>query len=218
MKIIIISSLFVCVFSLFIINTPAQAATAINQHKILANAKGLKPKALRTAIKGYQWARKNGSVKKPNVLTIIDFNLPSYQKRLWVVDLKTSKMLMNTYTTHGKGSGLSYAKRFSNRARTDETSLGVYETLFSYHGKHGYSLRLKGLEKGVNSNALHRAIVVHPAYYASSQYIRSHHRAGRSWGCFGISPAISRRFVNLVKGGSVIYAFAKPMLNDPIIT
>ncbi len=124
---------------------------------------------------------------------------------------------MNLYTTHGKGSGMTYASKFSNRGRSEESSLGTYETLSSYKGKHGYSERVKGLEKGINDNAYRRAIVVHPAWYAKSSFIKHSHRAGRSWGCFGIDPEKTSQFVNFTKNGSVIFVYAAPEKADPII-
>jgi hypothetical protein len=195
----------------------ANHAPAIDQSKILKNARDLSPTALKFALKGYYWALKKGDVKNPDVLTVIDFSMPSNAKRMWVIDLKTSQVLMNLYTTHGKGSGMTYAKRFSNQRHTDESSLGTYETLNSYRGEHGYSERVKGLEKGINDNAYRRAIVVHPAWYAKSSFIQHEHRAGRSWGCFGIDPSKSSQFVNFTKNGSVIFVYAAPEKSDSII-
>lgn len=193
-------------------------APAINEQAIISHASNLNPQALDSAVHAYQWALKSGFVKNPDVLTVIDFTQPSNQKRAWLIDLKNSKILMNFYTTHGKNSGLDYAKSFSNSFASDETSLGVYTTLNAYYGKHGLSERLMGLEKGVNNNALARAVVVHPAAYASPEYIKSVGRAGRSWGCFGISPDQSSEFVNYTKNGSVIYAYAAPEKHDPVLS
>lgn len=195
----------------------ASANVSIDQDKILRNAHGLSPTALKFAVKGYHWAEKRGDVKNPNVLTVIDFSLPSNAKRMWVIDLKTSRVLMNLYTTHGKGSGITYASRFSNQDRTNESSLGTYETLNAYKGKHGYSERVKGLERGINDNAYRRAIVVHPAWYAEKSFIAHNHRAGRSWGCFGIDPKKTSAFVNATKNGSVIFVYAAPEKSDRII-
>ena len=199
-------------FSFAALNTPA-----INTQKIIANASSLSPSALHAAVSAYQWATAHGYVKNPNVLTIIDFTQPSNTKRAWLIDLKNSTVIMNFYTTHGKNSGLDYANSFSNRPSSNETSLGVYTTLNAYYGKHGLSERLQGLEPGINSNALSRAVVVHPAAYASPAYIKANGRAGRSWGCFGISPDESSEFVNATKNGSVIYAYAQPEKNHPLL-
>jgi len=207
---------------LFLPVTLAFAATKntinINQKQILHNASNLDPSALKYAVKGYEWAAKNGRMKNPDILTIVDFNKPSYRKRLWVIDLKTSKILMNTFTTHGANSGLARSERFSNKVNSHESSLGVYETMNSYHGKYGYSLRLRGLEKGINDNVFKRAIVVHPAWYATQQAIDHYGQAGRSWGCFGLPPNLDKKFVNLTRDGSILFAYAKQERSDPFIT
>ena len=195
--------------------TTTNKTSQIDTQKILANAPTLNAHALQLAVNGYQWAQKHNHVTNPNVLTVIDFTLPSAEKRLWVIDLSSSKILLNTYTTHGKNSGLNYATHFSNDPRSNETSLGVYQTLNTYQGEHGLSLRINGLEKGVNDNALRRAVVIHPAIYATSDYVNQNHRTGRSWGCFAVSPAVSQQFINLTKNGSIIFAYAKPIEKDP---
>lgn len=190
------------------------AAPTIHQQRILKNAPHLDPNALKFAVKGYQWALKHKKIDNPNILTVINFNLPSFAKRLWVIDLKSSKILLNTFTTQGRGSGLYYAKRFSNQLHTNQTSLGVYKTLNAYQGQHGLSVRLEGLESGINDNAYRRAIVVHPAWYASSAFAKKYHRTGRSWGCFAIDPSVSQQFVRLTQGGSTIFAYATAEQND----
>lgn len=191
--------------------SPAFANTTsphIDEAKILVNAPGLSAKALHAAVKGYQWAMARHQVKHANILTVVDFTLPSSRKRLWVIDLANDRILMHIRTAQGKNSGLFYAKHFSNQPGSDKSSLGVYTTLNSYHGKHGLSLRLNGLEPGINSNAYRRAIVVHPAWYVSPQFVAAHGRTGRSWGCFALNPAKSKRFIELTKDGSVLFAYA----------
>ncbi len=216
-KIKIISLIPLLVVSTMALANNSGPSPIIDQNKILKNAPGLSPSALNVAVKGYNWALKKGEVKNRDVLTIIDFTQPSNAKRMWVINLNNSTVLMNLYTTHGKGSGMTFASKFSNQRHTDESSLGTYETLNTYRGEHGYSERVKGLEKGINNNAYRRDIVVHPAWYATSGFIKHENRAGRSWGCFGIDPSKSTQFVNYTKNGSVIFVYAKQEKNDPII-
>jgi len=189
----------------------------INKQKIMAHNPGIKPDILNHALNGYSWAMKHGHVKNPNVLTIIDFTKPSYKKRMWVVDLRSGKQLMKLRTTHASRSGVTYATKFSNSPGSHKSSLGVYEITNPYHGKHGLSARVLGLEPGINSNASRRAIVIHPASYVTPGYVRRNHRAGRSWGCFGVDPAKSKKFVNLTKHGSILFAYAKPEEHDPVV-
>lgn len=214
----ILSVLFVLIATIISQDLYASTSPTINEQKIISHASNLDPKALQSAVHAYKWALKNGYVKNPYILTVIDFNLPSYKKRAWVIDLKNSKVLMNLYTTHGKNSGTSYASHFSNSPSSDATSLGAYTTLNTYMGKHGFSERLQGLEKGVNDNAFKRAIVIHSADYATPQYIKAYGQAGRSWGCFAISPAESKAFVNYTKNGSVIFAYADQEKHDPMLS
>lgn len=190
-------------------------STKINERKILANAPGLNPDALAYAVKGYQWAVKNRHVDKKHILTVVDFTKPSSDKRLWVINLHSSKILMNTLTTQGKNSGVTMATSFSNTNNSKKSSLGVFKTLNDYQGKHGLSMRLKGLEKGINDNAFDRAIVVHPANYATPSFVKKFDRTGRSWGCFAVNPAISKKLVKLTKGGSVIFAYSHQEKADP---
>lgn len=178
------------------------------------NIQGLSPQVMALATKAYDWAKSHGDIHK-DVLTVVDFTKASYEKRLWVINMDTHQVLFNGYVAQGKNSGLVKATRFSNAPGSDESSLGVFETLNEYTGDHPTSLRLKGLEPGINNNAMERAVVVHPAWYVSPAFIKAHHRAGRSWGCFALNPAVAPKVVNMIKGGSVIFAYAPQENHDP---
>lgn len=175
------------------------------------------PAALKAALKAYRKARFNhklGSNKQ--ILTVVDFSLPSYKKRLWVIDLNTHRVLMNLYTTQGKHSGLVYATHFSNRLHSKESSLGLFTTAGEYYGHHGLSMRLRGLEPGVNDHAEQRAVVIHSAWYATNAFVQQHHRTGRSWGCFAVSPTHEKRLLTTIRGGSALYAYAATMTNRTV--
>src|SRR5262245_57258839 len=90
--------------------------------------------ALEVALKAVDRAQKQGHGKK-QLLTLIDYSMPSTQKRLWVIDLKTKQVLFHELVAHGKGSGDNYAKVFSNDHQTRASSLGLFETLETYEGK-----------------------------------------------------------------------------------
>ena len=188
----------------------------IDQKKILKYAPNLSSTALRYAIKGYKWAQVHSQVNKP-VLTVVDFSLPSYKKRMWVIDLTTSKTLIYSYTSQGKNSGAVYAEHFSNRVGSDETSLGVYKVTAAYNGAHGRSLHLQGLERGINDHAARREIVIHPAWYATQKFVARYHRVGRSWGCFAISPSVDKKFIHFTEDGSILFAYALPEQRDRVI-
>ncbi len=147
--------------------------------------------------------------RKKEVLTLIDFTKPSNEERLLVLDMAEEKLLFHSLVAHGRNSGDLYATRFSNRPESHQSSLGLYLTEGTYTGKNGYSLRLNGLEKGVNDNALARAIVIHGAAYADPSVCRGGRRLGRSWGCPALPPALNRPIIDTIKGGSVLYIYGE---------
>ncbi|PHQ82095.1 MAG: hypothetical protein COB66_00845 [Coxiella sp. (in: Bacteria)] len=200
----------------------AQSTTLgdVNVAKLIqtTSAAGLQPSALKASLNAYAWARTHHKLgPNKNTLTVVDFTLPSYKKRLWVIDLKTDKVLMNLYTTQGKNSGLVYATHFSNKRGSDMTSLGLFSTAGEYYGHHAKSMHLDGLESGINSNARSRSVVIHSAVYATPAFINAHHRAGRSWGCFAVAPDVKAELLNNVKGGSALFAYAPQENQDPIV-
>lgn len=141
------------------------------------------------------------------IVTLIDFSLPSTAKRLWTIDLESGDLLFNTYVAHGKNTGENNAESFSNVPESFKSSLGFYLTDLPYTGKHGNSLRLKGLEKNINDKAWDRAIVVHGADYVSDSFIKQHGRLGRSHGCPAIPTDITDQFIEVVKDGSLIFIY-----------
>ena len=148
-----------------------------------------------------------GDLINNNIITIIDFTLPSTEKRLWTFDLSTRQLLINSLVAHGKNSGDNIANKFSNKFGTNQSSLGLYVTGKPYFGKNGYSLRIIGLEKGINDNAFDRAVVIHPADYVSEDFIKKYGRLGRSFGCPAIPVEISNDFIDLVKEGSLLFIY-----------
>lgn len=140
-------------------------------------------------------------------LALIDYSLPSTQPRLWVFDLAQRKLLYRELVAHGRNSGGNYAQRFSNRPGSLESSLGLFRTLDTYVGHNGYSLRLDGLEAGVNDNALERAIVMHGAPYVNSGLSRSQGRIGRSWGCPALRSGVARQVIDSLKGGQFVFSY-----------
>jgi len=161
------------------------------------------------AIKGFSKLKESGFFEYNHVLTIIDFSKAANEKRLFVVDLDLGKVLFNTYVAHGRESGDLFAKYFSNKASSLKSSLGFFETAATYIGKHGYSLKLNGLEKGINDQANKRAIVFHGASYVSESYIRENGTIGRSWGCPAVPSSLSKPIIDKIKGGSCIFIYAE---------
>ncbi|MBN2213909.1 MAG: murein L,D-transpeptidase catalytic domain family protein [Bacteroidales bacterium] len=142
-----------------------------------------------------------------NLLTIIDYSRPSTAKRLFVIDLTKNAVIFKSYVAHGKNSGLNHAESFSNRIRSYESSLGFFITGNTYYGKHGYSLRLKGLEEEINDNAFKRAIVMHAAVYVSEDFIKVNGRLGRSYGCPAVPVEGHQYLIDLIKNNTCLFAY-----------
>jgi len=140
-----------------------------------------------------------------DVLTIIDYTLPSTQKRFFVLNLRSGKLIFREYVAHGRNSGENYATSFSNEIGSLKSCLGVFRTGDTYIGKHGYSLKLIGLEKGKNDNAQKRHIVIHGANYVSEKFIRLYGRLGRSWGCPALPVDKAKPIIDYIKGGTCLY-------------
>lgn len=145
---------------------------------------------------------------KKKIISIVDFSKPSTEKRFYVIDLKKKKVLFHTWVAHGKHTGKNYARRFSNIEGSKQSSLGFYLTSNPYKGKHGYSLRLNGREKGINHLARQRAIVIHAADYVSPEFIAEHGRLGRSWGCPALPKEVSTAIIKTIKRGSCLFIYA----------
>jgi hypothetical protein len=168
---------------------------------------GLSPRVFSMALDAMASARARGINGRDDLLTIIDYSLPSTQPRLWVLDLENGKVLYHELVAHGSGSGDNYATRFSNNNDSHQTSLGLFVTGGTYEGGNGYSLRLRGLDKGFNDRAEERHIVMHGAWYVSSQHARAQGRLGRSWGCPALSQESARPVIDTIKGGSFIFSY-----------
>ena len=164
------------------------------------------PKVYQLAMKAYERAKQQGKVKK-SILTIIDYSLPSTKPRMWVIDTTKKKVMFHTLVAHGSGSGGNHAQYFSDRPGSNQTSLGVFVTGSTYQGKHGRSLTLHGLEKGINGNAYNRRIVIHSANYVSEQMVNSQGRLGRILGCPALSHQVAQPIIQTIKDGSVVFSY-----------
>lgn len=160
---------------------------------------------LQTALAGYEMLIEKQSVSRPDVITIIDFSLPSNKERLWVLDLIHAKVLFHCLVSHGRNSGEIMAENFSNIPGSLASSPGFYTTGETYIGKHGLSLTLDGLETGINDNARARTIVMHGADYVSADFIRKYGRLGRSQGCPAVPAELSKKIIETIKDGSCLF-------------
>ncbi|HZK08404.1 MAG TPA: murein L,D-transpeptidase catalytic domain family protein [Bacteroidales bacterium] len=158
------------------------------------------------AIKGFNNLKATQKIKK-SILTVIDFSKSSNEKRLWVIDLKTRKVLFNDYVAHGRNSGDEFAKTFSDIPSSYMSSIGFYVTDITYQGKHGLSLRLDGVDGNFNKNARERAIVMHGADYVSPDFINKYGRLGRSFGCPSVSMEIYKDVIETICDGSLLFIY-----------
>ncbi|MEK6451931.1 MULTISPECIES: murein L,D-transpeptidase catalytic domain family protein [unclassified Myroides] len=158
------------------------------------------------ALKGYYKLAESGKIQNEK-LTIVDFSLSSSIPRLWVIDLKENAVVLQSYVAHGKKTGDEFATTFSNRENSHMSSLGFYTTGETYSGRNGFSLRLDGLESGINDNARKRAIVIHGADYASRKLIDAQGRLGRSYGCPAVPQEVNKELIELIKDKSCLFIY-----------
>lgn len=171
-------------------------------------AKNLDPEVLKQSLLAYQKARNNGLDNK-ELLTIIDYDKYSYDRRFFVIDMRHNKILFNTWVSHGKNSGDLKAISFSNQPGSLKSSLGLLVTDNEpYVGGQGYSLRLKGLERGINDNAYMRDIVVHGAWYVGSEALKRNGSIGRSWGCPAVSDKLVHPIIDTIKGNTLVFVYS----------
>lgn len=168
---------------------------------------GLSKQAYEMAIAGLRNLKERGQILNDSIISIIDFSQPSSNKRLYILDLKNYRILFNTLVAHGRNTGREMAEFFSNRPSSYKSSLGFYVTGDTYNGGNGYSLKLEGIEKGINDNAERRAIVMHGADYVSQSYVNAQGFIGRSEGCPAIPAQFAIPVINSIKEGTCLFIY-----------
>jgi len=182
-----------------------ESPKALEASKPSLRVPGLAAGALALALRAYRRAQEGNLIGRGR-LTVIDYSLASTERRLFVIDPESGKVLFAERVAHGRGSGDLLASRFGNETQSHRSSLGVFRTAETYFGAHGYSLRLDGLDKGVNDQARKRDIVFHAADYATERFGREHGRLGRSFGCPALAPEVARAVIDEIRGGSIVVA------------
>jgi hypothetical protein len=199
--------------SSFTAHPRAEAATPAGRFAALSD--GPSRAVLDAALAAYETAAARGAIARPGLLTVIDYTRPSTEPRLWVLDLASGRVLYREFVAHGRNSGDNLTRHFSNAPGSLMTSLGLFVTDEPYLGRNGYSLRLRGLDRGVNDNALARAIVMHGAAYVNGTTAARLGRLGRSWGCPAVRVEIARQLIDTIRGGSVIFAYGATTSSAP---
>jgi len=162
-------------------------------------------KAFSTAMTGYERI----DAPNKNILSIIDFTLPSYKERYFLFDMEHKCIILSSLVSHGRRSGDIIPTSFSNKSGSYKSSLGFYLTAESYNGVNGYSLSIDGLEEGFNDNARKRDIVIHGAHYAGYYYMRKNNgKLGRSLGCPAFPYDLNDTIINYIKEGTILFIYS----------
>jgi len=182
------------------------------------NLKGLSQQAFDYAKKGFDKLIAEGKLLNDSIISIVDFSEPSNKKRLFILDLKNYKVLFNTLVAHGKNTGQEWATSFSNENSSLKSSPGFYITRETYEGHNGYSLKLDGVERGINDKAYERGIVVHGAAYVNDDIANARGFIGRSWGCPAVPVQVSKPIINTIKNGTCLFVYHPSYINrSPIL-
>lgn len=206
--------LFICLFTCLF--------SCLFTYKLMANVLAVNPTGTSTNSAILNFAKSVHSepriqkLTSSNIITIIDFSVSSIHRRFWVLDIKNEEVLFHTLVSNGTS-----ASHFSNKPHSHKSSIGVYLTGRTYYGKHGFSLKLHGIDGKFNNNAERRHLVVHKAKYATRKFMHLHHVLGRSWGCFAIEPKLSKDIIDKIKGGTILVAYypsQKWFENSPFIS
>jgi hypothetical protein len=143
------------------------------------------------------------------VIAIADMTRPSTEQRLYIVDLRSRRLLSTTWVAHGRNSGDLRCTTVSNREGSLQTSKGLYRVGAEIVSpKHGQALLLHGLEQGVNDRAQDREIIIHGADYVSAEFIREHGRLGRSFGCPAVPRGMMPQLVQWLANDGLLYVHA----------
>jgi len=178
---------------------PKVAAAPVTSSRVV------RPDLMRRALAALD--RHGDRIAKRDRMVVVDFDASSSQPRFHFVDL-ASGASTSLLVAHGSGSDPAHSgfvKRFSNDFGSNASSEGAFLAADYYVGKHGRSQRLIGLD-GTNCNALGRALVVHSAWYANPDMLRTHGRLGRSQGCFAVGEQDLDRVFAQLGTGRMIYA------------
>ena len=171
------------------------------------NNPDLKYEVFEYALNGYLKLISKNKLDNSKYLTIIDMNMSANTKRLFIINMDEKKIEHQSIVAHGRASGNEFAKYFSNKINSHQSSIGFYQTAETYFGKHGLSLRLDGLEYS-NNNARKRAIVIHSADYVSESFIKKFGRLGRSFGCPSLPKEDYQEIIQKIKAGSALFIYS----------
>lgn len=186
---------------------PFSACASELLDRLLEQAPDAPSQVVTLALEARDCAAELGAAPPASRLAVVDYSLPSTERRLWLFDLPTKRLLHAEYVAHGRGSGENLAHAFSNVEGSHQSSLGLFLTDETYMGGNGYSLRLDGLEPGTNDQARDRLIVMHGANYVNPLQALRQGRLGRSFGCPALRPQVARAVIDDLKNGQLLFAY-----------
>jgi len=206
----VIVSVFVLLLALtsFKAGSPMSKNEPIESIENLSVKLNVNSKAIELAIKGYEKLKQLGQLNNQRYLTIADMSKASSEPRLFIIDMEKQVLVLQTFVAHGRNSGMLFAKNFSNKIGSFQSSMGFYITGSAYQGKHGKSLVLKGVESGINDNAEQRAIVLHGADYANKGFVNQQGYLGRSLGCPAVPEKEVESIIKTIQGASCLFVYA----------
>jgi hypothetical protein len=197
------------------------AAATVAVEDLARLAPDADPQVLRLALQARACAIHHDEAQADDRLAVIDYAQPSTEQRLWVFEFKPLRLLYREHVAHGRGSGENFAQRFSNVEGSHQSSLGLFRTAETYHGGNGYSLRMDGLEPGINDRARSRAIVMHGAPYVNPEMAQRQGRLGRSFGCPAVRREVAQGVIDSLKQGQLLFAYypdADWLAQSPFLT
>jgi len=219
-KLIFSTILIICIWFTDDVNGMISNEKIIKLYQEIGIEEKIDLEIFKLSIIGFNQLKKIQTIDDDSILTIIDYSKPSTVERFFVIDLQNKKLLFSSLVAHGKNSGWDLADEFSNRSGSLMSSLGFFLTAGTYYGKHGYSLKLKGLESSINDKAEDRAIVIHKARYVSKEFIKKYGRLGRSWGCPALPVNSSDKIIDEIKDGTCLFIYAQSedyLLNSKLL-
>lgn len=193
------------------VSPPHQLSVADLAERLAILAPLADPAVLRIAVKAQHCAVASGTVAQPRRLAVIDYSLPSTSPRMWVFELDEPKLLHTEHVAHGKHTGENLAREFSNVEGSLQTSLGLFSAAETYIGENGISLRMDGLEPGINDRARERLLVIHGADYVDPVQALRQGRLGRSYGCPALRRAVAGKVIDSLKEGQLVFAYYPDM-------
>jgi hypothetical protein len=196
------------VLALLAVLFPAGAQARDLLAQLTQAAPGIDRAVLGLALEARECAIASGSARRAPRLAVIDYSMPSTRPRLWVFDVERARLLHAEHVAHGRGSGDAMATRFSNVEGSLQSSLGLFRTAETYVGGNGYSLRMDGLEPGINDRARDRLVVMHGAPYVDPIQALRQGRLGRSLGCPAVRPQVAQQVIDHLKQGQLLFAYA----------